>query len=432
MSSHAVSIEDLPAKGEKVDVTKMSSALSILPLVGAAGLLISLVVFFTPGAGSFAYSWLFAFYYFFTIACGGFFWTMLHHATNSGWGVAIRRVMEHLASMLPFLFVLALPIILLPQAREALYEWIGILNGTAAAHPDMPMKEALMKDHHALLAHKHAYLNLPFFLLRFFLYALILGGGAMLFKRLSTRQDEVGGVKITLVTRRIACGMILFFALSVTFMAFDLLMGLNYIWFSTMWGVYLFAGSAVSGMAVIILTISGLRNLGYLHHVVSKEHYHIMGKLMKACVIFWAYISFSQFFLYWYANITEETQFFILRNTGPWYPLSLFLVVGHFVVPFLFLLRQHAKKDLKQVNAAACWILFVHLLDIYWIILPERGPSLTGGEQLVLGIPAFLGDVLAFVTVGSIILYLFLRTIGKHSIYPCRDPRLVESVNLTN
>ncbi|MEM9478990.1 MAG: hypothetical protein AAGA58_04925 [Verrucomicrobiota bacterium] len=432
MSSHAVSIEDLPPKGEKVDVTKMSKALSILPLVGAGGLLLSAIIFFTPGAKSYAYSWLFAFYFFFTIACGGFFWTMLHHASNSGWGVAIRRVMEHLASMLPILFVIALPIVILPQAREALYEWMVQLRETKAAHPDIPIKDALMKEHHALLAHKHAYLNLPFFFIRFLFYALILGGGALLFKWLSTRQDQVGGVKITFLTRRISCGMILFFAISVTFMAFDYLMGLNYIWFSTMWGVYLFAGSAVSGMAVIILTISGLRNLGYLREVVSKEHYHIMGKLLKAFVIFWAYISFSQFFLYWYANITEETQFFIMRNTGPWYPLSLFIVFGHFVLPFLFLLRQRAKKDLKQINAAACWILFVHLLDIYWIVIPERGPSLTGGEQMTLGALAFLGDIIAYVTVGAIILYFYLRTIGKHSIYPCRDPRLVESVNLLN
>jgi len=334
--------------------------------------------------------------------------------------------------MLPVMFVLALPIVLLPQLRNALYEWMAIHTETLQNHEGMTLKEGLEADHHVLLVQKLPFLNYGFFVIRFCIYALVLGGGALLFKKLSTRQDVVVGVKTLFITRRLACGTILIFALSLTFMGFDFMMGLDYTWFSTMWGVYLFAGSAVSGMAVIILTVSGLRNLGYLQDVVSKEHYHIMGKLMMSFVIFWAYISFSQFFLYWYANITEETKFFIIRNTGLWFPLSIFLVIGHFAIPFLFLLRRRAKKDLKQINAAACWILFVHMLDLYWVVIPERGLSLTAGAELTLGPLSLLGDILAFVTIGSIVLYFYMRTIGKHSIYPCRDPRLVESINCVN
>ena len=134
-------------------------------------------------------------------------------------------------------------------------------------------------------------------------------------------------------------------------------------------------------------------------------------------------------------NITEETKFSILRNTDGWYYVSIFLVLGHFGVPFLFLLRQQAKKDLRQVCAICCWILFMHMVDIYWLVIPERGPSLTadaiGGPSLTVK-GTFLFDVLAIVTIGCTIAFIFLRTMGKHSIYPCRDPRLQESIDLRN
>ncbi len=250
-------------------------------------------------------------------------------------------------------------------------------------------------------------------------------------RRYSIGQDRSGALRPTFSARRFSCGTIPLFALCSTFMAVDLVMALDFAWYSTMWGVQLFSGSALSSMALIILTVSFLRKHGYMRDIVSKEHYHIMGKLMFAFVVFWAYISFSQFFLIWYANITEESKFFILRNTEGWYYVSLFLVLGHFAVPFLFLLRQQAKKDERQICAICCWLLFVHLVDVYWLVIPERGPSLTGGEDLTVGGTFFL-DLLAIVTIGCTIGYIFLRTLGKHSIYPCRDPRLQESIDLLN
>jgi uncharacterized membrane protein YidH (DUF202 family) len=180
---------------------------------------------------------------------------------------------------------------------------------------------------------------------------------------------------------------------------------------------------------VIILVVTFVRSQGYLQDVVSDEHYHAMGKLMFAFVVFWGYIAFSQYFLYWYANITEETRFYILRNTGGWWYMSLILVVGHFFIPFLLLLRRAVKKSPRLLCAFAVWVLVMHMIDMYWIVIPERGPSL--GESLL--IPgAFLLDALAFIGIGSMLTYLFLRQLGSDSLYPCRDPRLEESINLVN
>jgi hypothetical protein len=418
MSEHESIIDTLPLDGEKVDVSKFEKIIRILAVVGGLGILISLIILaFTGGQKPMAYSWLWAFYFYVTLALGGLFWVLLHNASNSGWGVVVRRVMEHVAGMLPYMFLFAIPLVFFPGVREALYEWMVMVKDKEHLDP--------------VIAAKQPYLSMPFFYLRMFLYAGILSTIVLCLRHYSIGQDRSGALRPTFSARRFSCGTIPLFALCLTFMAVDLIMGLDYAWYSTMWGVQIFAGSALSSMALIILTVTFLRKHGYLKNIVSTEHYHIMGKLMFAFVVFWAYISFSQFFLYWYANITEETKFFILRNTDGWYYVSVFLVLGHFGIPFLFLLRQQAKKDLRQICAICFWILFVHMVDLYWLIVPERGPSLTHGEQLMYG-GTFFYDLLAIVTIGATIGFIFLRTIGKHSIYPCRDPRLQESIDLRN
>lgn len=414
MSEHESIIDNLPLDGEKVDVSKFEKVIRILAAGGGLGILVSLIVLMTGGKAPMAYSWLWAFYFFVTIAIGGLFWVLLHNASNSGWGISVRRVMEHVASMLPWMFLFAIPLVFFPGVRTALYEWMS----------EDPA-------HNAVIAAKAGYLNMTFFYIRMFLYAGILSWMVFQLRKYSIGQDTSGALRPTFSARRFSCGTIPLFALCSTFMAVDLIMALDYAWYSTMWGVQIFAGSALSAMALIILTVTFLRKHGYMKEIVSIEHYHIMGKLMFAFVVFWAYISFSQFFLYWYANITEETKFFMLRNTDGWYYISIFLVLGHFGVPFLFLLRQQAKKDLRQVCAMCCWILFMHLVDMYWLIIPERGPSLTHGKELMYG-GTFFYDLLAIVTIGCSIGFIFLRTLGKHSIYPCRDPRLAESVELRN
>jgi hypothetical protein len=185
-------------------------------------------------------------------------------------------------------------------------------------------------------------------------------------------------------------------------------------------------------MAVLILALTWLRSKGYLQTVASKEHYHIMGKLMHAFVIFWAYVSFSQFMLIWYANITEETTYFILRNTGPWWGWSLSLTFGHFALPFVLLLPHYVKKTTKFIVPICLYLLAYHAIDLYIAVIPERGVSLTHGEDLFVGHNAYWGDILAFITVGAFFIFMFLRNIGSVNTYPNRDPRILESANLHN
>ena len=163
-----------------------------------------------------------------------------------------------------------------------------------------------------------------------------------------------------------------------------------------------------------------------------------MGKLLFAFTTFWAYIALSQYFLIWYANITEETSYFLIRNTDGWNTGMIFLVFGHFVVPFVVLLKAWLKKNPKYLSIVAAYTLVMHALDHYLIVIPERGVSLGNIKPEIFGniTPAidgaFWGDILAFVTIGAAFLFVLLRALGQHSLYPNRDPRILESANLSN
>ncbi len=461
----------------------------------------------TPAnTGAMSYSWLFAIVFFLSLAVGGLFWTMLHHATNSGWGTVVRRLMENLAILIPVLFVLALPLLISSVGfRDSLWEWFPLRAATLSHSHEEAVKEkaeyvaerkagidkakqevaqakkdlaelsspspghrfylereiaslekkasalesedlsdegavSTLTDKHflhseALLYKKRGYLNESFWWVRQLFYLVVLGGIAALLRGWSVKLDKDGDPRWFRWMRRWSCGLLLPFATAWTFLVFDWLMGLDYAWFSTMWGVYLFAGAALGSMAFLIILLTLLRRAGYLRKVVTMEHYHIMGKLLLAFVIFWAYIAFSQYFLIWYAHITEETKFFITRNTEFWNTYTVaFIVIGHFFVPFTALLIQGWKKRPKILFGIAVWCLLMHVLDVYWIIMPDRGPSLTAhAETVQMLIPgAWIYDVLAFVSVAGIFGYFLLRMLGSASLYPCRDPRLDESLNLVN
>jgi len=351
----------------------------------------------------FSFSWLFAFGFFFTLCAGCFFWTIVHYATDADWTVVVRRQLENLAVLVAVLAIFFIPIVLL---RQHLYEWMNIAPG----------KEANLDS-------KRAYLNLNFFFFRaaFFLGFFIIA--SQLLRRFSVRQDKDGNPQFTIRLRKVAFASLPLFALCLTFGAFDWLMSLNYRWFSTMFGVYIFAGAAGSSMSLLVLVISALQQAGYLKNVVTREHYHIMGKWMFAFCVFWAYIGFGQYMLIWYANIPEETQYFLTRNTESWWSLSMVLVVGRFFGPFAILLLQSIKKHPHQLRYVAAWILVMQMLDIYLVVLPALHGT---------GVHVSLWDFAALIAIGATLAFVYLRIVGKTSLFPVRDPRLIESLKIVN
>jgi hypothetical protein len=400
MSDH--SHEVTPPAPEKFDAKHIGGLQKIFFVAAVGGIGVSAIGFFVARQ-QFAFSWLFAFAYFFTIACGALFWTSLQHATDSEWSVLVRRQMENLTRVLPWFALLFLP---LWFCAPFLWKWWNTQPGQDV-----------------LLDAKSGYLNQTFFLCRAAGYFLFLWWVSSTLAKRSIAQDADGAAKHTLVMRKFGIGGIVVVALSISFAGFDWLMGLDHHWFSTMWGVYIFAGAAGSSMSLLVLIITWLKSKGYLS-AVNSEHYHIMGKFMLAFTVFWAYIGYSQYMLIWYSNIPEETIYFRIRNTESWWYFSQFLVIGRFFLPFPVLLMQATKKT-KYINHVAVWILLMQMLDIFVIVLPALHPTGVHFADLFCSACSFIG-------IGGLMGSLFLRNLVKTNLFPMRDPRLLGSIKLSN
>jgi hypothetical protein len=389
-------------EGEYLETNRFAGLSLLLAGVAVVSLGLCVVGAFVD-RHQFSFSWLFAFAFFFTLIAGSFFWIIVHHVTDAEWSVVVRRQQENLAMLMPVLLLFFIPILIF---RHHLYEWMNIAPG------DDPILDS-----------KRAYLNWHFFLFRSFFYFTFFICATLLFRRFSIRQDRDGNPGYTINMRRVAFTSLPLFGLSLTFGAYDWLLGIDYHWFSTMWGVYIFAGAAGSSMSLLVLVITALRNAGYLKDIVTMEHYHIMGKWMLSFVVFWAYIGFSQYMLIWYANMPEETEYFLRRNTESWNSLSLFLVIGRFFVPFALLLLRSPKKKARQLCLIAGWLIFMQAVDIYIVILP----ALHG-----VGLQVSIWDLVSLLAIGATLGFFYLRILARTSLFPNRDPRLLESLRTTN
>jgi hypothetical protein len=209
----------------------------------------------------------------------------------------------------------------------------------------------------------------------------------------------------------------------VTFFAFDWLMSLEPEWYSTIFGVYFFAGSAMAFFAFLSLAMIAARRAGLLTEVLSAEHQHDVGKLLLTFVIFWTYMAFSQYLLIWYANLPEETVFFALRSAGSWRIASAALALGHFVVPFFFLLPRSVKRNAAPLAAVSLWLLAMHLLDLYWLVMPNLHPA---------GMAPSLLDATALIGCCGVFLATFGGALRRQALVPLRDPRLPESLTFEN
>ena len=384
--------------GEKATAVVRAGAAAAV-VGGAAALALGAM----SGWRDFFFAYLHAWMYFTSIALGALFFIMLQHLTNAGWSVVVRRLAETIAGTLPLLAVLFVPIV---AGIGTLFHW---------SHPAEVAADPLLQW-------KSGYLNTPFFLVRCAVYLGVWAWLARFFVSHSLAQDATGDTAHTVAMRRRAAPGMFLFAFSVTFAAFDLLMSLDPHWYSTMLGVYYFAGGAVAFFAALIVFAYLVQRAGLLHRAITREHYHDLGKLLFAFTVFWAYISFSQFMLMWYANIPEETLFYLHRQEHGWGWVGLALVFGHFLLPFLVLLSRGPKRRKGVLAAAAGWLLAMHWLDLYWFILPvarEHAAANWASLAVTLGLGGVLVAFLGWTT----------RAV---SLLPERDPRLEESLTFEN
>lgn len=374
---------------------RLSRYSNYLLMAGGAGLILSLVGYFISHE-RFYFSWLTAFAYWTTLSLGALFFVMLHHVAGAKWSVAIRRGAEALSANLPWLLIFFFPVLL---GMHTLYHW---------SHADAVA-------HDAILQGKSGYLNAGFFAVRGVVYFLIWIGLVVLLYRNSILQDREGGWGHTERLRKISAPGLVLFAFTVTFAAFDWLMSLNPHWYSTIFGVFLFVSGFLVAIAFLAVFYIFLRKEGLATEYVNGEHFHDLGRLMFAFTVFWAYIGGSQYFLIWYANIPEETSWFLNRWSGGWKAVSLLIIGFHFVVPFVALIFHVTKQNRRMLTVVGVILLIMHYVNMYWLIMPTLAPAKAGLSWI---------DVTTFVGMGGIFLGLFLRRFLGHPIVPVGDPLL--------
>ncbi len=397
------------------DITIPSTSLfAKLPMIGGAMAVIGLGATLASAFGEHKARAMFAFLFGFevalTVALGSLAWLLINHLVKAGWHIVLRRIAEAAVMTLPVFAFLFIPIAAL--GFHELYPWTHEMD--------------------EILARKQWFLTPGFFFGRAALYFAIWSVLAWVLYSNSTKMDVEGDPKkresmmVRLIT--VSAPGIALFALSSSFAAIDWVMGLMPHWYSTIFGVYFFAVSILAFNAFLALAAMGLQRAGVLKTAITTEHFHDLGKYVYGYGVFWAYIAFSQFILIWYANIPEETVFYMTRVEGGWQYISYGLPVLHFFVPFFFLVSRHVKRSRLGLAIGCVWFLVMHVVDLYWIIMPNAGLHHGGEGDHGAHLDISYLDVTSLIGFVGVFLAAFGFFLNKNKVLAINDPRLEESL----
>ena len=389
--------------------------------IGILGLAISFIGFFVDAQIA-AWSFLIGLIFVTSIAIGMLFLVMIHHIFDANWSVIVRRQAEHYLSGLPYLGILFIPLFALTYLKDQGLIWLW-MDQSASLHGHGTVASDI------LYQKKIWWLSEGFFWFRAVFCFAVWIYFARIFRRNSFSQDSDGSPNHTYSSRKHAAAGLILVALTWTAAAFDWIMSLEYHWFSTMFGVWMFASAMRAATAVMILTCAYLVAKGPLKGIFNTKQLHDVSTLAFAFTVFWAYITFSQYFLIWNANIPEETFWFIDREQGIWWPISMMLIFGYFLFPFLYMLQFPLKTNFQSMTVMAIWLLSMNLLDIFFNVLPSLKDSHGEPFQMFsspLNILWYIGGVLG---AGGILLWAYWSSYRNTKIIPIRDPRIEECLH---
>ncbi len=370
----------------------------LLMVVGGALSLLGALVW----PKEFAYTWLLSFMFFLSLCLGALFLVMAHHLFDAGWSVPIRRFCEHIASLLfPCMALLFIPVAL---TAKMIYPWMHV-----DPHTD-----------HALAA-KQPLFSVPMFYVVAVACFLIWWLLSNRLRFWSLQQDQTGAAKPTYRMRFYSSIGIVLYAVTLTIAVVMWMKSLQYQWFSTMYGVYYFAGSVWMSLATAYVITMILDRRGDISEALHEHQYYFLGSLLFAFTVFYAYIHFSQYFIIWNGNMPEETFWYAVRERGTWFWVGLVIIFGHFFVPFLALLRIDVKSKFAYMVPLCIWAWLMHWVDLSFNLLPVLHPEgfPLGAIWLQFGCWAFMAGLLTTI---------FLRKYAQHPPYPIKDPRLVEAM----
>ena len=368
--------------------------------VGVVGLIASAIGYFLDH-DQFFFSYLVSFSFFSSIALGGLFFVMLQHLTRAHWSVALRRIPESISSNLWIWGLFLIPVLL---GMHSLYHW---------THADAVAADPVLQG-------KEPYLNTPFFIIRQVIYFAIWSYLGYKLYNASVEMDKTENWGLQTLMRRMSGPGMFLFGITLAFASFDWIMSLDPHWYSTMFGVYYFAMSFQALFAVMILIVFFLWSKGLLTTTLKEGHIYDLSVQMFGFTVFYAYIAFSQFLLIYYANIPEETLWYLERLDHGYEYLAYFYLFGRFVIPFVLLLNKTVKTNFKLVASVSILILLSHLVELYWLVMPVLDHH---------AVPFSWMDIAIFFGLGGIFFGLFFYRFKQQKMIPVKDPKLAESLN---
>ena len=369
-------------------------------VVGLIGLAASLAGWrLAPDA--FYRAWLIGWIWILGVALGAHGVYLVHLLSRGAWGLVVRRLLEAAGRTLPALAVLAIPVFL---GLGSLYPWA---DGARVAGDE-------------ILRHRQPWMSVPFALLRLAFYFVIWAGFSLALSGLSGRQDEGRDPAATERSMQMLAGPgLVLHILAVSFFSFDFLMSVNARWYSTIYGLYVLGGQAISGMALVILSELLLSSRPPFSGVLQKRHVHDHGKLLLAFTMLWGYFAISQFLIIWSGDLPEEVGFFRDRFAGGWGAVALVIVFLHFVLPFSLLLSRDLKRDVRKLSSVAALLIVMRWVDLYWLAAPAFSP----GRFSFLWV-----DLAAPVALGGLWLRLYAGQLASRPLLPLHDPHLPEAI----
>jgi hypothetical protein len=357
--------------------------------------------------GAFYRGYLFGYVFFTGLSLGCLAIVMLHHLTGGAWGIPIRRMLESGTRTLPLLAVLFLPIAF---GMKHLYPW---------ARPEEVAKDALLQA-------KDAYLNVPFFLARSVFYFGVWIAIAYFLNRWSLEQDRGGSPALTRKLQLVSAGGLVAYGLTMTFASIDWVMSLEPHWFSTMYGVLYIAGQALNALAFVTAALVILSRQAPFAGYVRSSHFHDLGKLLLAFVMFWSYVAFAQYLIIWAGNLPEEIPWYLRRLSGGWGWIGAALILLHFALPFLLLLPEGANRNPRILASVAALVVLMRFVDVYWLVRPiftQAGAS-PGTARFHL----HWLDLAAPIAIGGVWLAVFLWQLEERPLLPVNDPEFAKAL----
>ena len=375
--------------------SRMRSTQRMALIAGCLAILVC-VAFTVRDARQFFISYLVGFTFWMGLSLGCLGVAMIHHLTGGKWGFVTRRFLEAGFMTLPLMTVLFVPVLF--GLRE-LYPWArpGAVEASETLH------------------HRAGYLNPLGFGLRAILYLGAWLALAWFLRKWSLQQDATVDPAPTVRLRTLSGAGIVIYPVTATFAFIDWVMSIEPRWFSTMFPVIVLIGQTLIALTLVTMLLARFHGERPFQGFVTRTHFHDLGNLLLAFVVFWTYVSFSQFLIIWSGNLPREIDWYLHRTAGGWKWVVGALALFHFFVPFALLLFRVMKQSLQRLTVIAALIFSMHIVEVFWIIKPSFFPD---------GLQIHVLDALAVIGIGGFWFATFIWNLRRHPLLPQNDPRI--------